>query len=262
MKKTIKTGVLMFAIFLTTASTSALGQSISNTRIDQLSHHTDERISPLRGNVSQIVQTCKTDFRGNYVLTYNRQAKLIEVEERTKEQKFYSKIKYQYDNVGRRTKGSSYSKTNSLRVFWEYKYDATPHPLEMYYDNKLYDTYSYDSTGNLIKVETKNHNQTVTTTVGDYTLNDAGQPSELKIYLEGKLVANCSYQYFENGDIMSYRKDKVNGNSGNEYYFRYEYDTKGNWIKRTVDLFYIDNNKPEEPKYIRTNEHTRTITYR
>ena len=260
--KKISPGNIALIMLLLCTAVASYGQAVSNSGIDQLSHHTEEWISPLKGEVLEIVQTSTADFRGNFVMNYDHRGQLKAVEERKKDQGFYRKIKYEYDGRGRRTHGKAYSARDAHLVTWEYTYDGSSRPMEMYYDGKLSETYTYDAMGRLFQVETKNYNQTVTTTTGLYSYNDKGQIEELKVYLDGVLVADCYYAYYENGDINYFRKSKVQSGTANEYTFTYEYDEMGNWVKRSIELYFIDNDKPDEMKLIRTSDYQCTIIYR
>lgn len=248
-------------ILLVSVALGCRGQSITGTGIDQISHYTDERINPLKGIVKRVEQIAPEDLRGNYILEYDKNGLLVRVDERKKDQNLYRYIVYEYNNKGQRTKGSIYSPRNNFLVSFDYRYNNEGARIAHYYNDKISESYNYDDQGHLINVVKTNYNKEITISTIEYTVNELGKPLASTTYLERDLFSEGLYGYYDHGYIQYFRKINPRLKSAQEYFFEYEFDAQGNWIRRTIYQYLIHDETPDERKLIRKREFTRKITY-
>lgn len=144
--------------------------------------------------------TDKNPYLSESEQTYDSKGKLIITEERV------------FDNSG---------KTIELRTTF----------IESDSDNIIRITkMEYDSNNNLVREEKISENSII-----EYSYNDKGLLENVDNYdseMRKKGYGNKMYKYNENGDIIEVETDFVK----NKY--EYEYDEKGNWIRRTQTYSY------------------------
>lgn len=96
------------------------------------------------------------------------------------------------------------------------------------------ESYAYDGSGNLIEVK-RFKTEEVIDTKELYTFNDKGNVKESEFHRDNKLVAKNNYKYDEEDNY-----NELNFGDSVMYTYKYNYDEKGNWIKKIV----FENDNP------------------
>ncbi|MCG8573806.1 MAG: hypothetical protein MI810_02885 [Flavobacteriales bacterium] len=125
-------------------------------------------------------------------------------------------------------------------TIWKYafpltihEYDDKGHLLESYHLNdskeKIYHFKAEYVQGKLKKQTTyKSGRKNVV-----YTYNDQEEEISMEKFKNDELVFKRTYQYNEEGDVIKMELKQVRGNMTILWDFEYEYDTQGNWVKKT-----------------------------
>ena len=113
-----------------------------------------------------------------------------------------------------------------------YKYDDKGNLIEWYY-YELHDglaaTYKYDAKGNLIEEISYSHAGVGNTT---YKYDAKGNKIEENSYFIGLLDRKYTMKYDAKGNLIEGNSYEADGSLDYKYTFKYEFDEKGNWIKR------------------------------
>ncbi|MFJ1427832.1 hypothetical protein ACILD6_04405 [Capnocytophaga canimorsus] len=202
---------------------------------------------------------------------YNEKGDIIEINRYNSDGSLNWKGVYKYDNKGNKIEENGYNSDGSFVSKMIYKYDDKDNLIEENWSDSsgnIYDgpTYKYDDKGNQIE---KNHYHSDGSFEGKqiYKYDDKGNQIELNNYnYDGDFVGKITCKYDDKGNkveaemhndwngfirlIFKY-DDKNNVVEMNMYdskegsedkiTFKYEFDTKGNWVK----LINYENDKPE-----------------
>lgn len=159
---------------------------------------------------------------------------------------------YKYDSKGRRIEEIEYKPDGSINRKHFFKYGAAGNKIEKKEyksDGSLENisSYKYDDKGN--QIEENRFNSDGNLNVREtYQYDDEGNLIEDNVhYSDGTQATKTTYTYDNDKNIiMVIRFDLYQDIDGNQYEvttYKYEYDSKNNWIKRTE----FDN---KIPKYI------------
>jgi len=153
---------------------------------------------------------------------YDRNGKIIEDRTHNSDgQMVNSKYTYKYDNKGSAIEMNHYSSNGNLEYKYTYKYDSQGNQIEenqyrSYSDGSLMEKniYKYDSKGNEIEL--------------------------LNVYDPGIQPENPHYkrtrEYDNNGNLLEVNRYQSSGSLEKETYKYYDYDYKGNWLKKILYL--------------------------
>lgn len=157
----------------------------------------------------------------------------------------YKKL-YAYDRDNRKVSESTYDKDGKLMYKTLYGYDGDNLvSVETINENGEpgdVEKYSYDDKGNLtMEYEFSSFNNSESTE--EIIYDDKGNKIKRIITRDKKPVAVVSYAYDEHDNLIKTEVQDNQNNFTESRSYRYEYDKKGNWIKR---LSFIN----DEPKYV------------
>jgi len=96
------------------------------------------------------------------------------------------------------------------------------------------ESYQYDDNGNLTEVK-RFKTEEVIDTRELYAFDNKGNIKESEFHRESKLISKNIYKYDGGGDY-----NELNFGDSVMYTYKYNYDSKGNWIKKIV----FENNNP------------------
>ncbi len=96
------------------------------------------------------------------------------------------------------------------------------------------ESYQYDNHGNLAEVK-RFKTEEVIDTKELYTFDDNGNIKESEFHRDDKLVSKNGYNYDDDGNFNG-----LNFGDSAVYTYKYNYDAKGNWIKKIV----FENSNP------------------
>jgi hypothetical protein len=209
------------------------------------------------------VGSSKREHKSKSISTYdskkNRRETVLYGEEGTPTEKRVAT----FEANGNETESTTYNDKGSVKYRFVHKYDLSGNETEVvsYRSDgsiilKIVNT--YDEKGNLKEVTAYKTDQTVDYRVVN-TYDKQGNMIESIIYkADGSLEEKRTYTYNENG----YEKEKIvynpNGSMREKETYDYEFDSVGNWIKKTTKKWVPKEGKLEaEVPYIVK----RTITY-
>lgn len=189
-----------------------------------------------KGNkIEENIYASDGNLRKKYTFEYDNLGNLSKKNRYNFDGSLYEKHTYEYDDKGNLVIDNSYWSDGSLKIKLTYKYDNIGNVIkEQKYRSdgtllKKY-RYQYDNKGNLVK---KNRHESD----GIIII----RPSQTTIWM-------WTYKYDDKGNIIEVKEYDSVGNLDNVKNFKYEYDSKGNWVKR-IDFI------NEKPKYILIREH-------
>ena len=182
-------------------------------------------------------ETYKYDLKGNNIEMniYNADGSLS------------SKITFKYDEKGNMIEqnlGMAEAKYGSLNWKITYKYDEKGNMIE--YNNYFADgslnykntyTYKYDVKGN--KIEYNNYieyniDRPDVSLSYESKYDEKGNKIESISYkADGSLSSKSTYKYDEKGNMIEENSCNANGSLMSKTTYKYEFDTMGNWIKKT-----------------------------
>lgn len=96
------------------------------------------------------------------------------------------------------------------------------------------ESYLYDSNGNLTEVK-RFKTKAVIDTKELYTFDDKGNVQKSEFHRDNKLISKNNYNYDDEGNF-----NELNFGDSVVYTYKYNYDAKGNWIKKIV----FENDNP------------------
>ena len=132
----------------------------------------------------------------------------------------------EYDSDKNLTK-LTYYKDGEIDVVFDYKYNKAGYVIEAYTDGKLSSTYAYDAKNRLTNFTNLNPINKHTKKFSYIIDGELVKVSQVRIFLENnKEKKETSELHFLNG-LEVY-------NSTRNIQNRYEYDSKGNWISKTI----------------------------
>ncbi|MBQ2809515.1 MAG: hypothetical protein IJF11_01335 [Clostridia bacterium] len=148
-------------------------------------------------------------------------------------------IEYTYDNLDRVTE-ITYSKGSKSRTY-TYTYDSSGNVIKVENDDNNQTTmYDYDSSGNLKRYYTYNSNTGIIINSMSYSYDSKARLSEASYYKDFLInsdvyeyyTANHNYQY-EYGNDDSLSSSSISFMNNNMYSFNYSYDAFGRLTQRT-----------------------------
>lgn len=171
---------------------------------------------------------------------------------------------FKYDEKGNHVESNKFNSDGKLEEKATYTYDGKGNKIEAsyYLDSSLYfrETYAYDNKGNIIELNSYYSDSSLEFRE-TYTYDDKGNKIELNKYnSNNSLESRETYKYDEKGNLTEkymFRlkttfntgendadsKEKKNENQYNginddgnlemAFTYKYDYDEKGNWIKKT-----------------------------
>lgn len=182
--------------------------------------------------------TPKGDLSYKIKYVYNAKEKTATVSYFNKEEKPTTKQIWTYNNSGQLTQMQYYSKENKAdwRYIYTYNTNGNRVMMESYKpDSTLYSktTYTFDDKGNETGylLQTKGY----ANSSEKYTWDNNGNKTEER-WLDGKneITFRHVYVYDDNGNVIDEQVFKgQDKNFLSKATYKYEYDAKGNWIKRT-----------------------------
>ncbi len=217
------------------------------------------------GNIEKgkkIVNSWKYDVERKY----DKYGKQIEWYGYKSDGSLYIKYTYKYDEHGNSIEENWSNSDGTLKMShtYEYKYDINGNMVEkMQYDSdgSLFhtNTYQYDSNGNQIEVNQfdsygnldeihfynyDEHGNRIEEKLLNsagivymrhiYKYDDSGNKIEWNSYTDDILNGKSTYSYDENGNKIIEKRYGPNGELRSKKTYRYDYDERGNWIKKTI----------------------------
>ena len=185
---------------------------------------------------TELKATGELSYKIKYV--YNAKEKMATVSNFDKDEKPTIKQIWTYNNSGQIIQMQYYTKENKAdwRYIYTYNTNGNRVMMESYKpDSTFYSktTYSFDNKGNETGylLQTKGY----ANSSEKYTWDTNGNKTE-EIWMDGKneITFRHVYVYDGKGNVIEeqvFKKQDINFTSKATY--KYEYDTKGNWIKRT-----------------------------
>lgn len=142
-----------------------------------------------------------------------KQDQLIEYNNYDSQGMLFGTGKYETDENGQVTRLNY--KTNDGRYNWS-------------------ESYEYDTYGNLTEIK-RFKTEAVIDTKESYTFDNKGNIKESEFHRDNKLISKNNYKYDTEGNF-----NELNFGDSSVYTYKYNYDAKGNWIKKIV----FENNNP------------------
>ncbi|MFL9845110.1 RHS repeat domain-containing protein [Flavobacterium rhizosphaerae] len=177
--------------------------------------------------------------------TYDNQGNLVKEEQYLNSEYVQVKTVYKYDEANKKIVESQYSK-DSLVYNMSYKYDgdnviekkATAPDGTIQYSQE----FTYDNKGNVLTqtIYDSFDNSTLTDT---YVYDDAGNKAKWSVEKNGKKEADVFYEYDKEKNMTSAKALNGEGASIENRKYTFEYDDKGNWVKKTIFI-------GETPKFV------------
>ncbi len=96
------------------------------------------------------------------------------------------------------------------------------------------ESYQYDARGNLTEVK-RFKTEEVIDTKEIYTFDDKNNISSSEFHRDNKLISKNNYKYDDSNNY-----NELNFGDSSTYTYKYDYDARGNWIKKIV----FENNNP------------------
>lgn len=191
------------------------------------------------GNFSEIVNGEKVKHIYNKELLFNLDGFKIEQNDYIPDGTLANRIMYLYQN-NQLVEYNEYDSQGLLFGTGKYEISEEGNPSKLNYKTNdgrynWSETFKYDNNGNVIEVE---HYRTENAIDSKeiYNFNDEGFLSTSELHKDGKLVTKNTFTTDEEGS----RTEMNYGADNSTYTYIYNYDSKGNWIKKIV----FENNSP------------------
>lgn len=191
------------------------------------------------GNFSEIVNGEKVKHIYNKEFLFNLDGYKIEQNDYIPDGTLANRIMYLYQNE-KLIEYNEYDSQGLLFGTGKYEINDDGHPTRLNYKTNdgrynWSETYKYDDQGNIIEV---NHFRTEEAIDSKevYHFNDSGFLESSELTKDGKLITTNTYKMDKDGSRteMKYSADN------STFTYIYNYDAKGNWIKKIV----FENNSP------------------
>lgn len=153
--------------------------------------------------------------------------------------------RYAFDGNGRKKERGVYAPNETLRTKREFKYDDKENLIEWYeYDAdgslRSKNTYAYDNSKNISERITFNAKGSLVDR-WTYAYDDNGnKKEETRYFTEGSIDTRYVYTLDEKSNRIETAKYNAKGEAVGKESHTYEFDSNGNWIKRTT-IQLIDN---------------------
>lgn len=176
----------------------------------------------------------------------------------------FDKVTYEYDKKGNLIKENIFLREETIQFVTSYRYDEKNRKIEetshdgkgnfIYRTNFEFngdklasvetidsdektlvkiDKYTYDNNGNRVK-EYSFRTADKLETVEDYTYNENNKRTSWVLTQNNELKAKITFSYDEKGNLTESITSDSKDNQLEAVSYAYEYDTKGNWVKKTV----------------------------
>jgi hypothetical protein len=166
--------------------------------------------------------------------------------------------------------GDRLERQSSIRITKPITTSDFGFPSEPYTNTTFYRwTFKHDRLGN--RIEEARYKRTSQALAGStimavvligrlgYKYGEDGRKTEMSYYnSDGSLKRKVVYEYGDQGSITIEAEVSGNGKSVSKRYYSYEYDGKGNWIKRTTSMWL---NEKGASFYLPVEVEYRDITY-
>jgi hypothetical protein len=171
---------------------------------------------------------------------------------------------YAYDRVGHRLAEAAYHMCGTFSSLQIYRYDANGQMREnLVYQSRSLSrhVYSYDDRGRIVQSQLHRNGTVQSATSFIYDQHD--RLTEQRVYLsDGGLYSTASYQYDDRGNrtgeaVMHSTQTSLNSKEVAQY----EYDSAGNWTRRTTHRLIIPVDDSGVPLSEPTKIVERRITY-
>lgn len=146
---------------------------------------------------------------------------------------------YEYDENGNVTSISRYNKDGGIEYITNSKYDGdkliSKETIDG--DKKLgrVQKFTYDNKGNLIIECLKDGDEGIEH-VTEYHYDNNGNKLGMVVKQDGNIVYKAGYSYDDHNSMTEFNvADDKNAVKDSKFY-RYEYDDKGNWTKKTISI--------------------------
>jgi len=148
----------------------------------------------------------------------------------------FSKIEYFYDNSGNLILKKETEPSNSSQSIDSIFYDAQNRPIKIlsYYNDIIdFQVLNYDSNGNILQLATgDSEDGLMEKTIYSYENNQL-TIEEWELYTDNQPDGKVIY-YYEGGNEVKTVETESDGSVTNTTDTTYEFDQKGNWIKKTM----------------------------
>lgn len=221
----------------------------------------DRKQDGLAGSVQSVrIETSKMIERsGNYVegprevvetKTYDGNGRMTEERYTAADDALLYTARYTFDGNGRKKERGVYAPNESLRMKREFKYDDKENLIEWYeYDAdgslRSRNIYDYDDHKNISERTTFNAKGSLIDR-WTYTYDENGnKKEETRYYADDSIDTRYVYTLDENGNRVETAKFNAKGEPVGKESYAYEFDSNGNWIKRTTARLIDDAGKAE-----------------
>lgn len=191
------------------------------------------------GNFSEIVNGEKTKHIYNKEFLFNLDGFKIEQNDYIPDGTLANRIMYLYQN-NKLVEYNEYDSQGLLFGTGKYEIGEDDNPTRLNYKTSdgrynWSETFKYDGNGNIIEV---NHFRTEKAMDSKeiYNFNDDGYLSTSELHRDGNLVTKNTFITDEEGS----RTEMIYGADKSNFTYIYNYDSKGNWVKKIV----FENNSP------------------
>lgn len=190
-------------------------------------------------NFSEIEKGEKVKHIYNKEFLFNLDGYKIEQNDYIPDGTLANRIMYLYQN-NKLIEYNEYDSQGLLFGTGKYELGENEKPLKLKYKTNdgrynWTETFKYDKNGNIVEIEhfrTKN----AIDSKEIYTFNDDGYLDVSELYKDGEPVTKNTFKTDEDGS----RTEMIYGADSSKYTYIYNYDAKGNWIKKIV----FENDNP------------------